>query len=133
MPTCIRGQVRQADVHPHMYGNVTDCQCLSGMQCYEGQVKRYFRRIYLSPSLTLPLYSLCDSWPRGHLPHCAFVPLPIQHYLSPMQQQHNTIMANSHWWPPSLHFSMATLTAAEWSDSEWKLSPHSSQDSVILV
>lgn len=47
---------------------------------------------FISLSLSLASYCLCDSWPRGHLPHCAFVPLPIQHYLKPnaaAAAQHN--------------------------------------------
>lgn len=40
---------------------------------------------------SLCLYGLSDSWPRGHIPYCAFVPLPIQHYLKPSAAaaQHN--------------------------------------------
>lgn len=35
--------------------------------------KTLFQEIF-SPSLSLSLYYLCDSWPRGHLPYCAFCP-----------------------------------------------------------
>lgn len=80
-------EARQADVQPHTYGNVTYCQRLYSMPHYEGQVWRYFWRTSL-----VSLYCLCDSWPRGHLPHCAFVPVPIQHYLKPSAAaaaQHN--------------------------------------------
>lgn len=88
--------------------------------CYAEWIKSFCKSAYASVCVCV---LLCDSWPRGQLPDCAFVPLPIQHNPNPSTAaaQHNTITTNSHWWPPSLHFSKATLTAAEWSDIEWKL------------
>lgn len=82
--------------------------------------------------LSLPLDCWCDSWPGGHLPHCVFVPLPIQH-LPKAQCSSSTITANSHQWQPSLHFSNATLSATSWSDSKWQLLPQSPRQGHVCV
>lgn len=116
MPTWIQ-------THTHTYGNVTDC-------LYCMQLRRTSKTLFqenFSLSFSLSLYCLCDSWPRGHLPHCAFVPMPIQHYLKPSAAaaaaQHNhgkvpLVAAKSAFQQGNSHCSRA-----QWSDSEWKLFP----------
>ncbi|XP_054905031.1 cytosolic carboxypeptidase 6 isoform X2 [Poeciliopsis prolifica] len=81
------------DIHSHstmlngfMYGNVFED---------EERVQRQavFPRLLCQNAPDFSFDALCDSWPRGHLPACTIVPMPIQHYLkaqpSAAAAQHN--------------------------------------------
>lgn len=102
--------------------NVTDCQCLYGMQCKEGRVKHYFRRIHFSPSPSVLL--VWQQLAQGSSPSLCFRPsahsaLPKVQCSSSTTQSSQTPTGGRQVCISARQFSVQQ--SAEWSDSKWKV------------